>query len=68
MSADICLLACRMRRTAKRDQSILYVYWLLDQPLQELENKDLFYPSVEYLEPVYRWLTEYNNRRCCLLG
>ena len=45
----------------KCDQSILYVYWLLDQPLQELENKDLFYPSVEYLEPVYRWLTEYNN-------
>nr|MCR5475856.1 phosphatidylserine decarboxylase [Lachnospiraceae bacterium] len=45
----------------KCDQSILYVYWLLDQPLKELENKDLFYPSVEYLEPVYRWLTEYNN-------
>lgn len=31
------------------------------QPLQEQENKDLFYPSVEYLEPVYQWLTEYNN-------
>lgn len=45
----------------KCDQSILYVYWLLDQPLQELENKDLFYPSVEYQEPVYQWLTEYNN-------
>lgn len=45
----------------KCDQSILYVYWLLDQPLKELENKDLFYPSVEYLEPVYQWLTEYNN-------
>ena len=45
----------------KCDQSILYVYWLLDQPLKELEDKDLFYPSVEYLEPVYRWLTEYNN-------
>ena len=45
----------------KCDQSILYVYWLLDQPLQELENSELFYPSVEYLEPVYQWLTEYNN-------
>ena len=45
----------------KCDQSILYVYWLLDQPLRELENRELFYPSVEYLEPVYRWLTEYNN-------
>ena len=45
----------------KCDQSILYVYWLLDQPLEELEGKDLFYPSVEYLEPIYTWLTEYNN-------
>ena len=45
----------------KCDQSILYVYWLLDQPLEELEDKGLFYPSVEYLEPIYRWLTEYNN-------
>ena len=41
----------------KCDQSILYVYWLLDQPLEELEGKNLFYPSVEYLEPVDRWLT-----------
>ena len=45
----------------KCDQSILYVYWLLDQPLEELEDKDPFYPSVEYLEPIYTWLTEYNN-------
>ena len=45
----------------KCDQSILYVYWLLDQPLEELEDKDLFYPSVEYLAPIYTWLTEYNN-------
>ena len=45
----------------KCDQSILYVYWLLDQPLDELKDKDLFYPSVEYLEPMYKWLTVYNN-------
>ena len=45
----------------KCDQSILYVYWLLDQPLEELKDRDLFYPSVEYLEPVYAWLTDYNN-------
>lgn len=45
----------------KCDQNILYVYWLLDQPLEELEGKELFYPSVEYLEPIYTWLTEYNN-------
>lgn len=45
----------------KCDQSILYIYWLMDQPLTVLENRGLFYPSVEYLEPVYTWLTEYNN-------
>ncbi len=45
----------------KCDQSILYVYWLMDQPLDELKGMGLFYPSVEYLEPVYKWLTEYNN-------
>ena len=35
--------------STKCDQSILYVYWLLDQPLEELKDKELFYPSVEYL-------------------
>ena len=38
----------------KCDQSILYLYWLMDQPLKELEKQELFYPSVEYLEPVYK--------------
>ncbi len=45
----------------KCDQSILYIYWLMDQPLEALRDRNLFYPSVEYLEPVYVWLTEYNN-------
>ena len=45
----------------KCDQSILYLDWLMDQPLEELGDRGLFYPSVEYLEPVYLWLTEYNN-------
>ncbi len=45
----------------KCDQSILYLYWLMDQPLDGLKDRGLFYPSVEYLEPVYKWLTEYNN-------
>lgn len=45
----------------KCDQSILYIYYLLDQPLDELKNMNLFYNSVEYLEPVYRWLTNFNN-------
>lgn len=45
----------------KCDQSILYIYWLLDQPMDELKDQDLFYNSVEYLEPIYKWLTDYNN-------
>lgn len=47
---------------AKCDQSILYAYFLLDQPLPELEQEKLFYPSVEYLSPIYEWLTRYNNK------
>ena len=43
----------------KTDQSILYPYWLIDQPLDELEGKDLFYNSVEYVSPVKEWLIEY---------
>lgn len=45
----------------KCDQGILYVYFLLDTPLDELKEKGLFYPSVEYLEPIYQWLSKYNN-------
>ena len=45
----------------KCDQSILYVYFLLDQPLPELADQGLFYNSVEYLPPIYTWLTDYNN-------
>lgn len=45
----------------KCDQSILYIYYLFDQPLYELKDAGLFYPSVEYLEPIYSWLKYYNN-------
>ncbi|MCQ2795407.1 MAG: hypothetical protein MJ214_04315 [Bacilli bacterium] len=45
----------------KCDQSILYVYYLLDQPLDELANMNLFYNSVEYLDPIVKWFVDYNN-------
>lgn len=45
----------------KCDQSILYVYYLLDQPLDELKNMNLFYNSVEYLTPLVEWFVNYNN-------
>lgn len=43
----------------KTDQSILYPYWILDQPLDELKDKGLFFNSVEYVSPVKEWLIEY---------
>lgn len=45
----------------KTDQSILYPYWLLDQPLDELKGRGFFYPSVQYLSPINEWLVAYNN-------
>lgn len=45
----------------KCDQSILYVYYLLDQPLEELKGMNLFYNSVEYLDPIVKWFVDYNN-------
>lgn len=45
----------------KTDQSILYPYFLLDQPLDELKNENLFYNSVEYISPIREWLTDYCN-------
>ncbi len=43
------------------DQSIDYVWFLLDQPMEELEGKGYFYPSLEYHEPICGWLTNYAN-------
>ena len=43
----------------KTDQSILYPYWIVDQPLDELKDRGLFYNSVEYVSPVKEWLIEY---------
>lgn len=45
----------------KCDQSILYIYYLFDQPLEELKDKGLFYNSVEYLDPIVKWFVDYNN-------
>ena len=45
----------------KVDQSCMYIYFLLDRPLPELEKELEFRPSVQFLEPVYVWLRHYNN-------
>ena len=52
---------CFKNFVTKTDQSCLYLYYLLDRPLKELEEELPFRPSVQFLEPVYRWLKDYNN-------
>ena len=41
------------------DQSIDYIWFLLDQPLEELEGKGYYYPTLQYHEPISGWLKEY---------
>ena len=42
------------------DQSIDYIWFLLDQPLEELEDKGYYYPVLEYHEPISTWLRKYS--------
>ena len=43
------------------DQSVDYIWFLLDQPLEELEDKGYLYPVLEYQEPISSWLREYSD-------
>ena len=43
------------------DQSIDYIWFLLDQPLDELEGKGYYYPTLQYHEPIASWLKEYSD-------
>ena len=54
---------CFKNFVTKTDQSCLYIYYLLDRPLEELEGKLPFRPSVQFLEPVYRWLKDYTEQQ-----
>ena len=45
----------------KTDQSIIYPYWILDIPLEELKGNGKFYNSVEYIDEISEWLTIYCN-------
>ncbi len=42
-------------------QSICYFYFLIDQPLTELEGKELFKNSIQYYEPFSKWLVSFAN-------
>ena len=43
------------------DQSICYIWFLLDQPLEELEECGYYYPTLQYHEPIASWLKEYSD-------
>ena len=43
------------------DQSIDYIWFLLDQPLEELEGKGYYYPTLQYHEPIATWFREYSD-------
>lgn len=42
------------------DQALGYIWYLFDQPLDELKDMGFYYPSVQYVEPLTSWLKEYS--------
>ena len=43
------------------DQGVCYFWFLVDQPLPELEGKGYYYPSLQYHEPIASWCKEYSD-------
>ncbi|ORU00800.1 Phosphatidylserine decarboxylase-related protein [Anaerovibrio sp. JC8] len=43
------------------DQSVDYFWFIVDQPLEELENRGYYYPSLQYHEPIATWCREYSQ-------
>ncbi len=43
----------------RTDQGVGYFWFLVDQPLEELEGRGYYYPTVEFVEPFASWLTTY---------
>ena len=41
------------------DQSLNYFYFINDRPLKELENKELYIPSLQYAEPYRSWMIRF---------
>ena len=45
----------------RTDQGVGYFWFLVQQPLEELEGRGYYYPTVEFVEPFASWLTTYAN-------
>ena len=48
-----------LRLYERIDQGLDYFYFLLDQPLKELNDKGYIHPSVQYVEPLCSWIKDY---------
>jgi phosphatidylserine decarboxylase len=44
------------------DQSIDYMYFICDQPLEALEGKGYYHNSIQYMEPYRTWLIEFTKQ------
>ena len=43
------------------DQSVDYFWFVIDQPLEELEGRGYYYPTLQYHEPIATWCREYSD-------
>ncbi|MBQ9010194.1 MAG: phosphatidylserine decarboxylase [Clostridia bacterium] len=43
------------------DQGVDYFWFLVDQPLKELEGRGYYYPTLQYHEPISTWCKEYSD-------
>ena len=43
----------------RTDQGIGYFWFIVDQPLEELQGRGFYYPTIEFVEPFASWLTTY---------
>lgn len=43
------------------DQGVDYIWFLFDQPLDELQGKGYYYPTLQYHEPIATWCYEYSQ-------
>lgn len=65
--AETCMLWALLEKTEYSDifndmaQSTCYFYFLIDQPLTELEGKGLFNNSLQYAEPFASWLINFSK-------
>ncbi len=65
--ADVCMpwnVLAKGKQPAlydRIDQSVDYFWFVIDQPLEELEGRGYYYPTLQYHEPIATWCREYSD-------